>query len=628
MNKEILKLKWHLLFLITIGLCPVLNAQEKTPAKDSIQVYKKIEQYSKRSKVTEQLHKWLFRPARNKPKKPTEKQKPTNFAPYAGKIIRNIAIQTKDPFGFSFVDSTEVANSWLEKTGNTIHIKSKEPAIRNYLLLKENEPLDTLLLMESVRLLRAQNYIRQVSIIPEITSNSKDSVDLTIIALDAWSLIPKASFTGTQTKLGLRQRNFFGMGHGLKLAFKKRIDDGSSAVEAIYNVPNFKNTYISATGRYAEDYDGYSEKTIAVDRIFYSPLTRWAGGLFLGERYLGRSLPDSTVELTGQNLEFIAQDYWLGHSFKIFKGTSERERTTNLIISARTLLVDYKKAAAPSADSIRFFGDEELYLGSIGIASRQFIEDNYIFKDGIPEDVPVGLVYAITGGIQHKNQRHRLYLGGRAAYGNYFKWGFLSLDFEVGSFFIGKINEQTAFRFQANYFSHLWQLGDKWKLRQFIKPQLVIGINRLNSVADRLGFNENPEFSGFHGNLYSQTEHANLNGFRSHIWGTKKYLLELQTQFYSPWEVLGFHFNPYLHIGLAVLDGETNFQGNGFYPSFGIGCVIRNDFLVFNSFQFSLTFFPEIPGQGRNILKTNVFENDDFGFQDFQIGKPQTVIYN
>lgn len=610
--------------------CLQLSAQDKKTARDSTQLYNKIENYSKKRKFTKMIHRWVFRPtARKEEREPIKEAEKPKYQQYEGKIIRNIIIKTNDPFGFSFTDSTKVPRNWLEKSGNAIHIKSKNLAIRNFLLLKEDRPLDTLLMAESARLIRSQNYIREVEISPQFVSTAQDSVDITITALDSWSLIPKADISSSQTKLKLRERNFFGTGHQIRLGFSKRLEDGADAYDASYTIPNFKNTFISATGKYAVGYEGYYEKTLALDRIFYSPLAHWAGGIFLQERYMATTLKKDLITYVNKDFKYIVQDYWGGHSFQIFKGNTERERTTSLIASARSLLVDYKNLPTIEYDSIRFFSDERFFLGSVGIASRQFIQDSYIFKDGVTEDVPVGIIYSITGGIQNKNHANRLYLGAQASYGNYFKWGFMSLNFELGSFFNHSNTEQTTFSFQANYFSHLWSLGNKWKMRQFVKPQLVIGINRLNTEEDRLSLNENPEFTGVYGNLYSDHRNGNIQGFESRETGTSKYVIKLQNQFYSPWEVLGFRFNPFVNITAGMLS-ETNrsWRRNHIYSSFGVGCIIRNDYLVFSSFQLSFAYYPQIPGQGNNIFKTNAFENDDFGMSDFQIGKPRTVMYN
>lgn len=624
-----LKLKRILFLLFVFCSFLELSAQKKESVQDSTQIYKKIATYSEKRKFTKMIHKWLFRSTANKVEREPKHEEKPSYAEFEGKIIRKIIIDTKDPFGYSFTDSTKTANSLLEKTGNAIHIKSKKLAIRNFLLLKENKPLDTFLIAESARLLRVQNYIREVEISPRIISGSRDSIDIIITSLDSWSLIPKAQFSGSQTKLKLRERNFIGTGHEFKIGFSKRMDDGSDAFNGSYTVPNFMNTFVSAVGKYSIDYDGYYEKTISLDRMFYSPLTRWAGGIFLQERYLGRELLNDTSAYINQDFKFITQDYWGGHAFRIFKGNSERERTTNLIVSARSLLVDYRIMPSIEYDSIGFFSDEKFYLASVGVASRQFVKDKYIYKDGITEDVPVGIIYSVTGGIQQKNQINRLYLGAKISYGNYFKWGFLSTNFELGTFFNGSATQQTALSFQANYFSHIWSLGEKWKMRQFVKPQIVIGINRLDSEGDRVSLNERAEFNGVYGNLYSDSRNGAIAGFDGSLVGTQKYVLALQTQFYSPWEFLGFRFNPFVNVTVGMLaESNRSWNRNQIYSSVGAGFIIRNEYLVFSSFQFSVAYYPNIPGQGNNIFKTNAFETDDFGFQDFEIGKPRTVIYN
>lgn len=51
----------------------------------------------------------------------------------------------------------------------------------------------------------------------------------------------------------------------------------------------------------------------------------------------------------------------------------------------------------------------------------------------------------------------------------------------------------------------------------------------------------------------------------------------------------------------------------------------KNEHLVMNSFQISISFYPNIPGIGHNIFKMNSFSTDDFGFRDFEIGKPGVV---
>jgi hypothetical protein len=615
-------------FVILFYCChAMVEAQVNTTKKDSI--YQKIEDYSEKRKFTKTLHKLIFRSTTKRPVKSPKNRPKQDLAPFEGKIIRNITIQSHDPFGFSFTDSTQTANSWIEKTGNFIHIKTKAFAIRNTLLFKENTALDTLLLNESERLIRAQNYIRRVEVTAKEVGVSKDSIDLHIEVLDSWSLIPSATISTSKTKLRLKNRNFLGFGHEFNNSVTKSLDDSNYGYEMNYTVPNINNTFIETTLAYRIDLDSDYSKVLDIERPFYSPLARWAGGIYLDEQYQKEYLDNAQGEPDLQYFRYHTQDFWGGHAFKIFDGISEKERTTNLISSLRFLHVGYRERPSAAYDSIGYFANESFYLGSLGIASRQFIKDDYIFRDGTIEDVPIGTVYAITGGYQRKNQHNRMYIGAKASHGNYFNWGYLSTSFEFGSFVDHSHLEQTTISLQAKYFTNLISLGNNWKMRQFVKPQILIGTNRLPSEGDRITIDQKNKFRGVYDNNYDLKQGAGIPGFKSDLMGTKKYVLSLQTQFYSPWEVWGFRLNPYVNFTAAALGDEgESILNSKLYSSFSAGFIIRNDYLVFNSFQLSFSFYPQVPGQGNNIFKMNAYETEDFGFQDFDLGKPTPVWYN
>jgi hypothetical protein len=67
---------------------------------------------------------------------------------------------------------------------------------------------------------------------------------------------------------------------------------------------------------------------------------------------------------------------------------------------------------------------------------------------------------------------------------------------------------------------------------------------------------------------------------------------------------------------------------NKAYSKLTIGLLISNDYLVFSSFQLSLSYYPTIPMQGDNLFKTNTFETTDYGgLQSFELAKPRIVKY-
>lgn len=604
-------------------------SQEEQPKKDSTQVtYKKIEDFSKKTKSSKFLHKLVFRISR-KPKAKNEESSNQIYKPFEGKIIRNIIVQSYDPFGFSITDSIKKPEKWIEKAGNYLHVKSKDFAIKNLLIFKTNTPLDSLLLIESERLIRSRNYIRSVQVLAQPITKNTDSVDVLIKVLDSWSFIPNVAISSSKMKLRVRERNFLGFGHQVKATIIDRLADDKIAYGLRYTMPSIKNTYISTTLDYNIDLDGFYSKQLNIERPFYSAFAKWAGGIYFDEQYRQDMLPDKNMIFEKQNFKYQSKDIWAGYSFHLFGGNTEKERTTNVISSLRLLHIDYRENPTKTYDSIQFFSNETFFLGSIGLSSRQFIKDRFIFRDGIIENVPIGNTLAVTAGNQYKNKTNKLYLGVEVSHGNYYKWGYLSTSFEYGTFFNQSKTEQSAYAFSANYFTNLIDLGNKWKMRQFIKPQFLIGKNRLNSIGDRVTIDERNNFQSFYGNEENRKNSAGIPGFDSGIMGTKKFMLSTQTQFYPPWEWLGFTFNPYLNVNTAMLSNENTSIGKSkLYSSLGVGFIIRNNYLVFSSFQLSLTYFPSIPNQGNHIFNTNAFESDDFGFQSFELGKPSPIWYN
>jgi hypothetical protein len=581
---------------------PKKDGQQK---KDSIEVYTKIRNYSKKNKFTQTLHKLLFKG--NKPRK-REVLVQNDTTDFSGKIIRNINIVTLDPFGHSISDTTQMPRNWGERTGNRLHLKTKRIAILNLLLFKKNVPYDTYKVQESERLIRAQKYVTAVRITNKLAGVASDSVDVTIRVLDSWSTIPKFSISSNQVSVGVKEKDFFGSGQQLEYRFTNRFDDGRNANEVTYTVPNIKNTYIGTTLYYKKDLDNNYTKSINVERLFYSPLTKWAGGVYLGQIYRRDTLQAPDMSYEYQPFKNNFQDFWAGHASKVFE---DENGITNLVATGRFLNVNFSESPTDLYDPDHFYSDEKLILAGIGLNRRKFIKDTYIFRNGQTEDVPIGRIYGITVGYQYKNTFWRPYVGARFSFGNYYRLGFLSMNFEAGTFFQESKTYQTAFSMETNYFTKLYTIG-KWKLRQFVNPKVVIGINRDNIIGDQLNINEQNGLAGFNAALY----------------GTNKMLLSLQTQTYSPHALWGFRMNPFFNYTIAALGSPNDAMArNKTYSKVTIGLLISNDYLVFSSFQLSLSYYPTIPYQGDNVFKTNTFETTDYGMQDFELAKPRIVEY-
>lgn len=579
---------------------------------DPAAMYRDIEKYSKKRKFTTFLHKLIFEPvvAKKKPRRKPKSIVKKTYSPFDCKIIRNINITTLDPFGYSEIDTTKKPNSFAFKAGNALHNKTHNLAIKNLLLIRKHTYLDTLLLRESERLIRSQRYIRAVAIRPEMVG--KDSVDINIRVLDSWSLVPDFATSGTMSTFKLTEKNFLGTGHEFANTYRKSLNSSKDAFSSSYTIPNIMNTYIRTTLSYQLDVDRNYSKVLNIERPFYSPYARWAGGLYFDQQFRKEIKVDSLDIEHEEHFKYNSQDYWIGRSIQIFKGNTEYNRGTNLILSGRFVNKDYIERPSFAYDSLRVFSSEKMYLAGIAIASRKYTQEKNVLNFNVVEDIASGIVYGLTAGVQHKNGLNRFYYGARFAYGRYFEFGYLSTNAEYGAFLNHGNREQSAIALSALYFTTLLGEG-RWKVRQFVKPELILGNRRLPTTADELTLDSQHGIQGF-----------NSTG----VYGTKKLLVTLQTQGYSPWNVYGFRLNPFFSYTMGMLgNGKNGFQNSRLYSQVGLGVIVSNDYLVFSSFQISMSYYPTIPGDGNSVLKTNSYKTDDIGLPSFEVNRPQTVPY-
>jgi len=605
-----------ILVFVSVITSDLAFAQKTPVTKDSTQVYENIESFSVKRKFTKFMYKLVFRPVpvsfhgKKAKKKVYRKLVQKPYSAFEGKIIRHINITTLDPFGYSVSDTNVRAQNFITNTGNKLHIKSQRITIRNLLLIHKNQVFDSLLVKESERLVRSSRFVTDVSFFVQATAKHSDSVDIIIRELDNWSMIPNISASPTSFTVNLNDKNFLGLGHESQNGFTWNDAAGNYAYKINYYIPSIRNTYINATLHLGTEESGNFTRSFAIDRPFFSPFARWAAGASFMQQFRLDYIHAYDSLLTLQRFKFNTQDYWAGQAIRIFKGNTEFNRTTNFIAAARYLQVRYFEKPDSAYDTQHFFSNETFYLASLGISTRKYVQDKFIFKFGLTEDVPVGRVYSLTGGYQVKNNHGRIYLGARVSSGNYHPWGYLSFNGEYGTFLNGSHAEQGVITAGINYFTGLVEIGS-WKFRQFVKPQFTIGIHRFDY--DSITINDGHGLDGFNS---------------SDLSGNKRIVLTLQTQFYSPWNFIGFRFGPYLTVSLGMLgDAATGFKNSNVYSHIGMGVLIKNDHLVINTFQLSFAFYPTIPGKGQNVFKANSFRTTDFGFRDFEIGKPAAVVF-
>lgn len=566
------------------------------------------------TKIGKLLKKYTYR-IPNKPltiKLKASQEVQPDYVVQNGKVIRNIIINSYDPFGANFKNPNRKTNKF-EKIGNVLHGKTKNFTIRNLLLFKKNDTFSADKIVESERLLRSLGYIRTAEISIDSTYVSKDSVDVIINTLDAWAIYANGSMSTSSLRLNTYTRNFVGLGHYFSVQYRTRFKEDLHGYNFRYIIPNIAKQYITFHTQYHKDLGGNYNKFIQLNRDFYSPLANWAGGIYLAQTFYRDSVPDLT------NSYFINQDFkyneyntWAGTAIPISEKQDINNRV-NLYIAAKYNHRKYTSEPNLYYDPYNHFSDHQLLLFATGINSYSYKKERYLFYDNRVEDIPVGKRLRFTYGFQWKNQQKLPYYSLSYTYANQYSFGYISNTLQYGTFRQNQQNTQGVFRAETLYFSHLQQLGN-WKFRHFIYHDFVYGINRLDYEKDRISIN------GHHG----------ITGFSSyHLRGTQKTTLTLQTQSYSPYSLMGFRFNPFINLSVGMINShQSQLFKNEPYTKIGLGVQITNDYLTLSRFNLSISYFPHIPDRGYNIFEFNKLRNDDFNYHHFQIGEPNSVPYH
>lgn len=604
-------------YFMVLLFCSMLSSFAQTNdtiKKDSISLYNRAHQLSKRSNVNKWIYNLVFRASsvatkevkkEEVPKEKTEKYKFGN-----GKIIRNIYIETTDPFGYSIDDSDRKPKRKIDKIGNSLHLKTRKRTIRNLLLFKKNDICDSLVLVESERLIRRQRYTRRVVVLPQLIDEANDSIDIVVRTIDSWTLIPTGNISTNQWNAKLTERNLFGIGHQLSGNYKKKINSIDDAMSFNYRINNIQKTYTSLYLNYDNEFNGDSHRSVDLSRPFFSPLTKNAAGVYFENRLLTESFYfNDSLRTNPIKTEF--QEFWYGRAFKLNDKATYKNKTRNIIAAFTYNRRHYIQRPEDYLDPYYFFSDSKNFITHIGVSSQKYYQDSYIYYYDIVEDIPYGYSYALTFGYQEKNDLHSYYLGARYSYGKKFEFGYLSGFAEWGTFLNKGNTERLAYKVGLNYFSPLWDIGG-WKIRQFIVPYFVTGNNRNESDKDKL------TLDGEYG----------LPKFTSRTIGTKKWLLTVQTQAYIPKTWMGFRFSPYLNCSVGSLVNESkSFFKKETYAKFSVGLLINNDYLVFSRFQISFSYYPRIPFEGDNLFKTNAVDNSEIDLPSFQLSKPRYINY-
>jgi hypothetical protein len=502
------------------------------------------------------------------------------FIRYEGLIIRNIRFVKVDVFGASVIDTSSESANWIEKTANSLHVKTNTRILEKLLLFHEGDVIESRVLSDNVRLYRDLSFIEDARIIVKPVENSEGEADITIITKDQWSnafIVELSDYNAGH--LDIWNHNILGTGNEILNSIHwDQTEPEKWGYGGLFNTRNIGGTFIDGRIDYSNIFSKESYG-LRFSRKFFTPDIKWAGGAAAFYQSSVRNIWKADSGYYKLPVSFNSIDTWVGRSIKLNKKTDLSKIRLNLILATRIVKYKYFDRPPVAIQSNYDFHNKTQWLNSVAISTQSFYESNLIYNFGRTEDIPIGSLLDFTFGPEFGEFKNRMYSSISYSRGNYLdNLGYFYFKAEGGGFITNSEKlEQGILHLQLKYFSSLFVIG-QFKIRQFIDFNYSKGINRYEN--DRLLISEN----------------AGLRGFRdSNINGQQRFVTNLETVAFSPWYLLGFRFAFFGFLDYVMLAPESaRLIYDNTYTGLGLGIRIHNEHLVFPTFSLRLSFYPNI----------------------------------
>jgi hemolysin activation/secretion protein len=153
-------------------------------------------------------------------------------------------------------------------------------------------------------------------------------------------------------------------------------------------------------------------------------------------------------------------------------------------------------------------------------------------------------------------------------------------------------------------------IGDIY-FRHFVNAKYTNGLNR----QDNETINIRDEY-GIRGLSHNDLE------------GLKRLVFNFESRAFTPWKLLGFQFSFFAFTDLGWIGKTSNsLTDHDFFSAMGLGGRIRNEGLVFQTFNLRFSYYPITP-EGISNYGFVLSASEPVFFSYFFGGKPQIIPYD
>ena len=531
------------------------------------------------------------------------------FLPYRNLIIRNIKLNKLDVFGPSIMEPERKTTTWLGKTGNNLHIKTRDIIIYNHLLFKRGEPIDPYTLADNERILRDLPYIEDARIEISNINPARDSADITVITKDNWS--KGADITTADLKniyIDFWDNNVFGLGQELNNTYFQNPNRmPETGLKGYYNIRNISGSFINTR----VDYYVIGNKSYSIDiwRDFFTQRTKYAGQLYY-ENFQRQyaMLKEDTGNYYYKPLAGTRSNFWLGRSFPFEKIGLTNTNLSNFSVAFGIYNTKYKVQPFVERDYRYEFHNKTFYLFSYAFSDVGFYRTSLVYNYGRTEDIPYGTMIKFTQGVEESQFSTRMYNSVSFIKGNNLgQLGFGYVTTAMGGFINDNVFEQGVLKVSLNYFTNLMVIN-QYKLRHFLNIDYTKGYRR-----NKDEFLDVNDFSGVHGFVNDSAR------------GTQKLIINWETVSFTPFYLAGFRFAVFGFADFAYIGSTLQWVfKNTLYSGFGFGIRMRNERFVFKTFQIRFAYYPNMTKRANGDAFT-LSQEWRFKPNDMNVKSPEIV---
>lgn len=542
------------------------------------------------------------------------------FAKYYGKIIRHIKIAQLN-FYQNMDDSTQKKKYFGTNILTKLHRTSRKSVIKKNLFFHSGEQFYPTIMADNERFYRTIPYIRDARIIVDTIPGNSDSIDITVMTKDLFSITGSIGSLSTSTqRFSVAEMNLAGLGQSIQ--YMPFIDNdrkpraGGEFTYRYYNVlGSFADLRLMAStvGKNIVTGDRNEESgTFELSRPLVSQYKKFTGGILLSEARTHNVYPNLIDQGRYYKYRYTTFDMWGGINLGVKKYLTDEKNRARTLLSFRYAKYTFHNAPLQIGNTYNYLTDSRQgALAQLTFFKQNFYQTRYFYGFGTTEDIPYGHSYSLIGGWFRQLNTSRPYIGWDLNKYNLYSKGDILQYFLKGGMMIQHGVQDLGYVVGATFYSRVIY-RNQVKIRQIMRFSYSEIINR--KTLDPLRINN------------SQYGLRNF-GLDSTI-GSRRLTFHSETIAYTPKKILGFLIAPFLASDFSLLTPpKGNLQRTALYTGVGPGFRIRNENLVFGTIEIRSLYFPKrVPGL--NQFKIGMNANLRFRFNTNYVNKPDIVQLN